>query len=328
LNAPARLVVVWRITEACDLDCWYCEYARRRGGRRSSSLADDVLLFGATLGQYAAEAGREVLVSWLGGEPLLWPPLIRVDRVLHAEYGLQLSATTNGTHLDAPGMCEHLARHYRELTISVDGPAALHNEGRGQIGLHAKLRAGVAALREAIAKEVHGPLLRANLVLIRSNLPTFENTCQELAEWGIAEITYNALGGHPPGPRYGDEHLRPSDLDALRMSLPAIRSHLAHRGVTVRGSTQYIDRLEQQARGHPWPIRDCRPGQDFLFIDERGRAAPCAFTAAGYGIPVAELHTAEDIAHLSRHYHEQQARSRLAACGDCLSTQVAGKFSL
>jgi MoaA/NifB/PqqE/SkfB family radical SAM enzyme len=269
-----------------------------------------------------------VLVSWLGGEPLLWPPLMRVDRVLHTEFGLHLSATTNGTHLDAPGVCEHLARHYRELTISVDGPAELHDEGRGMPGMHQRLRANVAALREAIARQGHGPLLRANLILMRSNLRTFETTCQSLADWGIEEITFNALGGQPPGPRYVDERLWLSDLDFLRAALPGIRSRLAGRGLTLRGSPQYVDRLDQQARGHPWPIRDCRPGQDLIFVDELGRAAPCAFTGEGYGIPIAELRTAEDIARLPQRYHARQAHGRLAACGDCLSTQVAGKFAL
>src|SRR5258706_15484690 len=108
MSTAGRLVVVWRITEACDLDCWFCEYARRHERARASARVDNVLAFGASLGRYAASAGREVLVSWLGGEPLLWPPLQRVDRVLHDEFGLQLGLTTNGTHLNALGMCEHL----------------------------------------------------------------------------------------------------------------------------------------------------------------------------------------------------------------------------
>jgi MoaA/NifB/PqqE/SkfB family radical SAM enzyme len=328
MSAAGRLVVVWRITEACDLDCWFCEYARRRGGARASARVDDVLAFGASLGQYAASTTRDVLVSWLGGEPLLWPPLKRVDEVLREEYGLLLSATTNGTHLDAPGMLEHLVQHYAELTISVDGPAEMHDEGRGARGLHDRLRASVGALREGAARQGHGPLLRANMTLMRSNLPAFESTCHTLADWGIEEITFNALGGRPPGSRYPDERLRPSDLAWLRAALPGIRLRLAASGVTLRGSTQYIDRLAQQARGHPWPVRDCRPGQDFLFIDERGRAAPCAFTGEGYGVPIAELRTAADIERLPQRYHERRERSRLAACGDCLSTQVAGKFSL
>ncbi len=327
MSAASRLVVVWRITEACDLDCWFCEYARRHGGPRASARVEDVLAFGKSLGQYAVAAGSDVLVSWLGGEPLLWPPLQRMDQVLHEEYGLLLGATTNGTHIAAPGMVEHLVRHYQELTISVDGPAAFHDAGRGAPGLHARLRAGVSELLEAMAKQGHGPLLRANVVLMRSNLQSFENTCWELAEWGIEEITFNALGGHPLGPRYAGERLRPSDFDWLRAALPGLRQTLANQGVTLRGSARYINRLDQQARGHPWPVNDCRPGQDFLFVNEKGRAAPCAFTGDGYGVPIAELCDGQDIARLPQQYRALREHGRLAACSDCLSTQMAGKFA-
>ena len=75
MSAP--LVVVWRVTEACDLGCWFCEYSRQRGGPRRSVPANQAVAFGNSLGEYAAASGRDVLVSWLGGEPLLWPPLRR-----------------------------------------------------------------------------------------------------------------------------------------------------------------------------------------------------------------------------------------------------------
>ena len=328
MSAPGRLVVVWRITEACDLDCWFCEYARRHGGRRAGAKAEDVLAFGASLADYAKEAGREVLVSWLGGEPLLWPPLRRVGQALHEAHGLLLAVTTNGTRLGAAGMADDLARHYAEVTISVDGPAELHDAGRGAPGLHARVRAGVGALREATARQGHGPRLRANLLLMRASLPVFEATCHTVADWGIEEITFNALGGRPPGARYGEERLRPAEVDTLRAALPGIRQGLEARGVRLLGASRYTDRLAHQAAGWGWPEEDCRPGDELIFVDERGRAAPCAFTGDGYGVPIAEIQTAGEVARLPARYHARRANFRMDACGDCLSTQLAGKFAL
>src|SRR5260221_11248621 len=129
---PARpLVVVWRVTEACDLGCWFCEYNRELRRSRRSVACDDALAFGRVLAEYAASSGRPVLVSWLGGEPLTWPPLMAAGQRLHGEFGLALGLTTNGWQLDRPGLIQHLAETYAEITVSVDGPATAHDAGRG-----------------------------------------------------------------------------------------------------------------------------------------------------------------------------------------------------
>jgi MoaA/NifB/PqqE/SkfB family radical SAM enzyme len=331
-GGPARpLVVVWRITEACDLSCWFCEYNRHAYGSRRprrSARASDVLAFGKVLADYAASPGRTVLVSWLGGEPLVWPPLVEVGRRLKHDYGLQLSLTTNGERLGRPGLIQHLAENYTEVTISVDGTADFHDAGRGAPGLWEQLRVAVGELRERRARQGYGPLLRANGLLMRSNLHVFERLCEALAGWGVEEVTFNALGGQPPGPNYARERLTPADIDWLRSALPGIRQRLASRGLTVRGGARYLGRLASSAGGEMVPVLDCHPGAEFLFVDAQGRLAPCSFTTEGYGVPISEIRSGADLEQLPARFAERRRLALMPACHDCPSTQVFGKFDL
>lgn len=327
-SSTPPLVVVWRVTEACDLGCWYCEFNRRLRRPRHTARADEVLAFGALLAEYGAATGRPVLVSWLGGEPLLWPPLVEVGQTFRRAYGLRLGVTTNGTHLDSPQLLRHLAETYDQVTVSVDGPAEFHDLGRGAPGLYDRLRAAVGALRVLKARMGYGPLLRANTILMRSNVRSLEALCGSLAGWGIEEVTFNALGGAPAGPFYARERLQPEHIDWLRASLPGIRERLAARGLTVRGSDRYLDRLHVAASDGVLPVADCRPGRDFLFVDEQGRVAPCSFTAAIYGQRLADLRSLADLFQLPDSLAERRGREQWTPCRDCHGPQVFGKFEL
>jgi MoaA/NifB/PqqE/SkfB family radical SAM enzyme len=318
-------VVIWRVTEACNLGCGYCEYRRGRGGRRHAAAANEVLAFGRALGEYAAATGREVLVSWLGGEPLLWPPLWEVGSALRHAFGLALSVTTNGTRLGQPGVLRRLADDYAEVTLSVDGPAWLHDDVREAPGLHAKLGAAVGALRAQRARLGRGPLVRANVVLMRSNLRRLEAMGRELAGWGVEALTFNTLGGQPADPFFERERLRPADVDWLMSAMPRLRERLAERGLGVCGSDRYLRRLAASALGQSLPVDDCAPGQQTLFVDEHGRAGACAFTAATHGVPIAEVRRGDEVAALPARLRAR-LRQKLAACLDCHSTQVFGKF--
>ena len=320
------LVVVWRITEACDLSCWFCEYNRRLPRPRQVARAEDVLRFGAVLAEYAGSSRQPVLVSWLGGEPLVWPPLMEVGQRFKQDFGLRLGLTTNGWQLDKPGLLRHLAKTYDEVTVSVDGLAAAHDAGRGASGLFERLRLAVGALRALKNQHARGPKLRANTILMRSNLHMFETLCAELAAWGIEELTFNTLGGRPPGPGYLRERLLPDDLAWFCAALPDIRQRLARQGLRLLGSERYLSRLASSAAGQAVPVADCHPGVEFLFVDEHSRVAPCSFTPAEYGVNISDLQSAADVAQLPGRFANERRAAPLLACRDCHSTQVFGKF--
>jgi MoaA/NifB/PqqE/SkfB family radical SAM enzyme len=326
-SALPPLIIVWRVTEQCDLGCRFCEYSRHRSRSRRSTDPAAVLNFGAVLRDHAAATGRPVHVSFLGGEPLLWRPLMGVARALKHDLGLQTGLTTNGTRLMAPGVLDHLLSDYDQVTVSVDGLAGWHDACRDAPGLWQKLRDGLTTLAARKAQCGDGPLLRANTVLMRSNLLGLEALCRELAGWGVEAVTFNALGGTDGDAFYDAERLRPEHVDWLRASLPGMRERLLRLGLRLSCGAAYVDRLHRQARGQPWPVDDCRPGTQYLFVDEHGRAGPCDATTAGYGVPVSEIRTAADLADLPRRLAASRAHQRLDACADCRSTAVFGKFA-
>ena len=68
------MIVLWRVTERCNLACGFCAYDRRVRRGRESAAAETVLRFARVLGDWQRSSGERVLLSWLGGEPLHWPP--------------------------------------------------------------------------------------------------------------------------------------------------------------------------------------------------------------------------------------------------------------
>ena len=75
-------------------------------------------------------------------------------------------------------------------------------------------------------------------------------------------------------------------------------------------------------------MRDCGPGERFLFVSEQGIVSPCSFTENALGVPIAEVASGDDVAALRERFGAtRDARSAsIAVCGDCPSTQVFAKF--
>lgn len=320
------MIVVWRVTETCNLSCGFCAYDRRLvRPRRTVDLAR-ARTFGASLARWSSVVGERILVSWIGGEPLLWTPLEELTKTFHREYGLALSVTTNGTPLASPQTRAHLLEHYQELTVSVDAIGDEHDRLRGSRGLFARVKASVVQLAQD-KRAVGAPLkLRANVVLMRNTIGRFPELCLELANWGVEEITFNTLGGRDRPEFFPENRLLPEQALALEEIVYELRSELRSRGVVLLGGSDYLRRIASTACGVRLPITDCKPGERFLFVDELGRVSPCSFTSAEYGVPLEELTPETAPADLVRRFSAQRESVRAPACEDCMSTHVFTKF--
>lgn len=320
------MIVVWRVTERCNLSCSFCAYDRRVERPRAEASPAAILAFGAALAEHQRAAGDPVLVSWLGGEPLLWRPLAALTAAFVRDLGLRVSATTNGTALASRAVRAHVVDHYAELTVSVDGFAPLHDRLRGWPGGFETLRRAVRALAAEKERAGRGPLLRANVVLMRDNVASFERLCGELASWGIEEITYNQLGGNDRPEFFPAHRLRPSDVEQLGEQVARLRDRLAGLGVRLAGGERYVERIRSSAAGRRLPVYDCGPGEAFLFVSEAGLVAPCSFTGDSYAVAIDELSSAADLAALPGRFAAMRGARPAAACGDCPSTRVFAKF--
>jgi MoaA/NifB/PqqE/SkfB family radical SAM enzyme len=323
----SKLVVVWRVTEVCDLACPFCAYSAELRRPRASADRGEVIRFGALLGEHAQTCGRAGLVSWLGGEPLLWKPIWDVSHVFKNQFGLRIGVTTNGTRLDSEGTRRTILEDFDEVTVSVDGVGPDHDRRRGMAGLYARLEKNVRWLKEHKIASGRGPRLRVNTVLMRDTIHAFESLCVAVAGWGVEELTFNALGGRDRPEFFPDHSLRPKQIESFCAELPRIRERVAPLGLNILGSERYLSRLLASAHHHQLPITDCQPGQKFLFVDECGYLAPCSFTTQGYGVHLSEIRSVSDLQSLPARFAERRRATTLTPCYDCHSTQVFGKFA-
>jgi len=322
------VIVLWRITERCNYACSFCAFDRRLPGVRRDVEAESVERFGSLLGEYGKSTGEPILLSWLGGEPLLWAPIFDMSESLNLEHGINISVTTNGSTLHLPNTIPRILKSFSELTISVDGFADFHNQLRGSPGGWERLRLStrhLAAERDAIGAKLK---LRVNIVLMRDNLVEFPRLCKELASWQVDEITFNQLGGRDRPEFFPDHALRPDDVRKLREILPELRESLAEHNVKLCGSETYLQRIEASAHQRSIPVMDCSPGERFLFIDEMGRIAPCSFTNAEYGVHIDSVTQLNDILNLSPQFRAARKDLVAKACDDCSSNHMYAKFTV
>lgn len=322
-----QLVVVWRVYEPCNLGCHFCGYSREIVRRRRVVDPEIILRFGQLLSQFQESTGTQVLVSWLGGEPLLWKRLPAISSTYHNDFHIKLGITTNGTLLDRQTIRSMLIEHYSLVTISVDGFAQFHDFHRGQQGLFDHLKQHVITLLGDISVSQSPLRLRINTILMRENIHAFEEFCMEIAQWGIKELTFNQLGGIDRPEFYPDNRLLPEQAVWLKQELPGIQEKALAKGLKIFGTNQYLERVAASSRDLAVPIEDCNPGKSFLFINEENLVSPCNFTTTSYGIPLSEIESVDALVNLTDRFRFKQIHERAAACDNCLSTQVFEKFS-
>jgi uncharacterized protein len=158
IQPPVSLFVV-KVTNRCNLACERCYYLKRgaiaRQGQPPDMSVATLDRFVHAVGEYAADTQlRRLQVIIHGGEPLLRPVsfLVGLAETLRAaspsgcriDIGLQ----TNGTRL-TPEVAGALSAAGMDLSVSIDGPASVHDRvrrfrsGRGSLE---QVRAHVAAI--------------------------------------------------------------------------------------------------------------------------------------------------------------------------------------
>ncbi len=320
------MIVVWRVTTHCNLSCPFCAYDRRLALSRTSVSPERIRYFCEILAAHQRATGRSTLISWLGGEPLLWKELPALSSHASA-LGLRVSTTTNGTTLASRPARQHLLDHYAELTISLDALGSAHDALRGWPGGFNSLQNSIPQLvaeRRAQAKPLK---LRINSVLLRSTIERFPALAREVAAWGIDELTFNLLGGRDRPEFFPDESPLPAQLESFVKALPSLRRELTAHGLAIAGGPSYLQRLLDFSAGKKCPVADCAPGENFLFIDELGRISPCSFTSEFLGVHLDQIQNQSDLAALPAHFRQVRSATPPAICQDCPSTHIFAKFT-
>jgi MoaA/NifB/PqqE/SkfB family radical SAM enzyme len=154
MNFPSSISLT--ITNACNLRCQMCGQWSQEGYIR---CAPERLKGEMTLADWQRvidELAEHEIHSLLlrGGEPFVYPHIIPLMEYIH-DKDMFISIDTNGTRIK--DYAAEIARIGSSgsgvhLTISLDGPEAIHDQVRGVKGTYARVREGVAALKEAEQK--------------------------------------------------------------------------------------------------------------------------------------------------------------------------------
>jgi 12,18-didecarboxysiroheme deacetylase len=136
-------VVVWNVTQACNLKCIHC-YARAQSGRHERELSYEEGL--ALLDDLAAYGAPVVLFS--GGEPLMRPDLTDLARYA-VDRGMRAVISTNGTLITRKKAKELKEIGLSYVGVSLDGLEAVNDRFRGKKGAYGEALAGIRNCREA-----------------------------------------------------------------------------------------------------------------------------------------------------------------------------------
>jgi radical SAM protein with 4Fe4S-binding SPASM domain len=137
------------ITNHCNLRCQMCGQWSEEGYVRANAdgLQHEMTLadWKRVVDELAAHHVAGVCVR--GGEPFMFPGIVELLEYIQPK-GMYVSIDTNGTMLSryARDIVRIGGMH---LTISVDGPEAIHDEVRGVPGTFGRLRDGIARLNAA-----------------------------------------------------------------------------------------------------------------------------------------------------------------------------------
>lgn len=317
-TAPLTTLVL-ALTSGCNLACDYCykhdlanPAAARRMTAGRAAQAIDLLLS-------ACGKAPKVTVTFFGGEPLLEMPVIRAA-IAYGETAaeaagkkIDFSLTTNGTLLDEATI-EFLDTHRVGITVSLDGPAALHDRHRrtrGGQGSHALAAAGA---RRLLARP------RARRAGARV---TLASGCTDVAaihaylheELGFDEIGFAPVtAGTPAKFRLGDDELATVFDGFKALGLRWRDAAIAGRDLGFGNIANLATALHRGiARALP-----CGAGTQMLATDADGLLHLCHRFVGDSGAPAfgsldAGIDAGATAAFVDR------ARARAAGCADCIA---------
>jgi len=316
------MLVIWEVTQACDLACVHCrasaqpqrnphELTTEQGFR----LLEDIRSFG------------DPLMVFTGGDPLKRPDLYELIR-----HAVKIGLRTNVTPSATPLLTAEAIERFKEagisrMAISLDGPdAATHDDFRGipgtfdralfalrharDIGLDTQFQTTVTKRNMArlpemaeIAKEVRTKMWSLFFLIVTGR--ALENDDLEAAEYEkVFEFMYELSKTAPFGIK---------TTEAMHY-----RRYVAQRVKAEHGVTE-----NENAKGVAWRTAGVSDGKGFVFVSHQGEIYPSGFLPiSGGNVLQGSL---VDVYRNSRLFRTLRDTSlREGKCGICEYQKVCG----
>lgn len=307
------LVLIWELTQACDLACDHCR-ADAVPSRHPEELSTAE---GKQLLEQVREFGEGQLVVFSGGDPLK-----RNDLVELVEYGtdigLSVTLTPSGTRSLTRERLEALAdAGLRRMALSFDGASAeSHDAFRGEEG---SFRETIEAAR--YARELGIPL-QVNTTVCEATLDDLEPLSDLVAELGT--VLWSVFFLVPVGRGAALNAVSPETADEIMEWLHTIQREQPY-GIKTTEAPQYR-RVGRQRRDQDPGVEGRHgiiAGDGFAFVSHTGHVFPSGFFPQSAGSvresSVTEIYRASEL------FRSLRDRDNLEGkCGACPYRTICG----
>ncbi|NMF89001.1 quinohemoprotein amine dehydrogenase maturation protein [Aromatoleum petrolei] len=194
--------IVLNVNTGCNLSCTYCYKEDLTTPSKGDKLDLETAKKGIELLLREGAKRSQVNVVFFGGEPLTNMPLIRAitayaeDRCREEGKQLDLSLTTNATLLTEE-IVDYFDEHRFGVSISMDGPQAIHDRRRRTIGGKGTYEVVAAKTRMLLSRYKSRPVgARVTLTAGYSDVSAIHHHLKDeigFAEVGFAPVTSNPV---------------------------------------------------------------------------------------------------------------------------------------
>ncbi len=257
---------VWELTLRCDLACHHC------GSRAGRARPDELTLPEALdlVGQLAELGVTEVTL--IGGEAYLYDGFLDVVRAI-TDRGMACTMTSGGRGITPLLAQAAQEAGLRSVSLSIDGPEAIHDELRGQRGAYqAAMRAFDALTAAQIPVAMNTNINRKNL----DHIDEMFELAQQRGCHGWQVFLTVPMGRAADTPEL---LLQPADLLRVVPQLIALRprAEAAHMKLLPGNNVGYFGPGDVRLRGHlrSTSQSSCSAGRSALGIESQGDIKGC-----------------------------------------------------
>jgi radical SAM protein len=316
------LLVIWEVTQACDLACVHCRasaqperHTQELTTEQGYKLLDDIRAFG------------DPLMVFTGGDPLKRPDLYELIR-----YSVKLGLRTNVTPSATPLLTAQAIEAFQtagvaRMALSLDGPnAQVHDDFRGIPGTFDR---AMFALRHA--REI-GLDTQLQTTVTRRNMHTLPQIAEIAAESGtkmwslfFLVVTGRALEGDDLSAEeyeqvfdfmYRTSKTAPYDIKTTEAM--HYRRFIAQRLKEERGEAG-----TQGATKVVWRTAGVSDGKGFVFVSHTGEIFPSGFLPISAGnVRANQLQVVYRDSGLFRDLRDMSKRE--GKCGVCEYVKICG----
>jgi len=242
------------VTNDCNADCGFCNFARGKGIAKSSAPVNRLLRAIDTL-----HAGGVRYLVFVGGEPLVYGGL--EDAISHTrDKGIEPVICTNGQLLHDDKIKRLKAAGLRNIIISIDAPdAETHDKNRGLPGLTDRIRRANKTLASS------GMHSTASVTISRL-VGDFKKLPAYLRDMGFKDVTfsYPLRELHSTYLSFSDSELveySKDELIGIFLGLKALK-----KDIKVLNPSAGMDEMIRFLKNEPSRF-PCLAGYKYFFLD-------------------------------------------------------------